>query len=217
MLDHVRRNGVAYLALFVALSGTTYAAVNLPAGSVGSKQLRKHAVIRGKLARGAVTKATLAKGAVTKTALATGVAVAGPRGAKGDPGARGAVGPTQGFASQLIAGAAPSATPDATFDERSVKTATAGRLFVFLRGSFREACTAGTVVKLGIYLDDSPVPASGAPIGVDTNTEVSIWGLTGVVAAGTHAIAIKGDCTGGNRTDSSESTDAALAAIVLGG
>jgi hypothetical protein len=38
---HVRRNGVGYLALFVALSGTSYA---VAAGSVGSRQIRDNSV-----------------------------------------------------------------------------------------------------------------------------------------------------------------------------
>jgi hypothetical protein len=54
LLTHVKHNVVAYLALFVALGGTSYAAVNLPAGSVGSKQLRNGAVTNAKLARGSV-------------------------------------------------------------------------------------------------------------------------------------------------------------------
>ncbi len=43
-LQHARENLVAYLALFIALGGTSYAAVNLPAESVGSKQLRNHSI-----------------------------------------------------------------------------------------------------------------------------------------------------------------------------
>jgi hypothetical protein len=42
--QHVRGNAVAYLALFVALGGTSYAAVNLPAGSVGSQQIKNHSI-----------------------------------------------------------------------------------------------------------------------------------------------------------------------------
>lgn len=44
LLGHARRNAVAYLALFVALGGTSYAAINLPAGSVGTRQLQNHAI-----------------------------------------------------------------------------------------------------------------------------------------------------------------------------
>jgi hypothetical protein len=42
--QHVRANAVAYLALFVALGGTGYAAINLPAGSVGSRQIKNHSI-----------------------------------------------------------------------------------------------------------------------------------------------------------------------------
>ena len=43
---------VAYLALFIALGGASYAAATLPAGSVGTKQIRPHAVTLPKLAIG---------------------------------------------------------------------------------------------------------------------------------------------------------------------
>ena len=46
---------VACLALAISLGGTGYAALKLPANSVGTKQLRKGSVTNGKLARGAVT------------------------------------------------------------------------------------------------------------------------------------------------------------------
>jgi hypothetical protein len=44
LLSHVRHNVVAYVALFVALGGTSYAAVSLPRGSVGSPQLKNHSI-----------------------------------------------------------------------------------------------------------------------------------------------------------------------------
>ena len=37
----MRHNVVAYLALFVALGGTSYAAIRLPANSVGARQIKK--------------------------------------------------------------------------------------------------------------------------------------------------------------------------------
>ncbi len=52
ILGHLRSNAVAYLALFVALGGTGYAAVRLPAGSVGNRQLKNHSVTPIKLDRG---------------------------------------------------------------------------------------------------------------------------------------------------------------------
>ena len=48
-IGHLRANAIAYLALFVALGGTGYAAVSIPAGSVGTRQLRNGAVTAGKL------------------------------------------------------------------------------------------------------------------------------------------------------------------------
>jgi len=41
---HIKGNAVAYLALFVALGGTGYAAVELPPGSVGASQIRNHVI-----------------------------------------------------------------------------------------------------------------------------------------------------------------------------
>lgn len=56
---HIRSNAVAYVALFIALGGTGYAAVNLAPGSVGTRQLRDGAVTTKKLANGAVTPGKL--------------------------------------------------------------------------------------------------------------------------------------------------------------
>jgi hypothetical protein len=48
-IQHLRGNAVAYLALFVALGGTSYAALRIPAGSVGAKQLKNHSIMPVKL------------------------------------------------------------------------------------------------------------------------------------------------------------------------
>jgi hypothetical protein len=44
VVRHLRGNAIAYVALFVALGGTGYAAANLPAGSVGAQQLKNHSI-----------------------------------------------------------------------------------------------------------------------------------------------------------------------------
>jgi hypothetical protein len=48
-IAHFRGNVIGYLALFVALGGTSYAAANIPANSVGTRQLRNGAVTPAKL------------------------------------------------------------------------------------------------------------------------------------------------------------------------
>ena len=50
-LTFIRHNAIALTALFVALGGTSYAALSLPAGSVGTRQLRNHSVTPIKLDR----------------------------------------------------------------------------------------------------------------------------------------------------------------------
>jgi hypothetical protein len=44
LTQHLRANVIAYLALFVALGGTSYAALALPAGSVGARQIKNHVI-----------------------------------------------------------------------------------------------------------------------------------------------------------------------------
>lgn len=56
---------VACTALIIALSGTGYAAIRLPAKSVGTKQLRTGAVTNSKLARSAVTGRKVGPDALT--------------------------------------------------------------------------------------------------------------------------------------------------------
>ncbi len=78
VISHVRANTVAYLALFVALGGTSYAASNLPANSVGNRQIRNHSIDPDKLnpryIRGSIR--------IWASVAASGRAVAGGRGVK---------------------------------------------------------------------------------------------------------------------------------------
>lgn len=54
-LRHLRSNAIAYAALFVALSGTAYAATQLPKNSVGAKQLKKQSVNAAKVKKNSLT------------------------------------------------------------------------------------------------------------------------------------------------------------------
>jgi hypothetical protein len=53
-LTFIRHNAIALLALFVALGGTSYAAFSLPAGSVGARQIKNHAITPVKFDRSAI-------------------------------------------------------------------------------------------------------------------------------------------------------------------
>ena len=53
-LTFIRHNAIALAALFVALGGTSYAALSLPAGSVGSRQLKNHSITPIKFDAGSI-------------------------------------------------------------------------------------------------------------------------------------------------------------------
>jgi hypothetical protein len=116
LLAHVRRHAVGYVALFAALGGTSYAAVRLTPGSVGTQALARGAVTHAKLATNSVDGRNVADGSLTLSDFrpgtlkpakgdagsdgvrgATGLSgdrgPAGPAGPAGAPGAAGAAGP----------------------------------------------------------------------------------------------------------------------------
>jgi hypothetical protein len=65
-------NVISMIALFVALGGTTYAAVSLPKNSVGAKQIKKRAV-RGKhINKNAVSASKIQANAITGAKVADG-------------------------------------------------------------------------------------------------------------------------------------------------
>jgi hypothetical protein len=78
LLRHVRSNAVAYVALFVALGGTGYAALRLPANSVGNRQIQNGAITPVKIDRHLITGSVRAWAEVS----ASGKLVAGEGGPK---------------------------------------------------------------------------------------------------------------------------------------
>ena len=65
-------NVTASIALFAALGGTSYAAIKLPAKSVGSIQIKTSAVTKSKIAAGAVDATKVRNGAITGADIAAG-------------------------------------------------------------------------------------------------------------------------------------------------
>ena len=79
-MHFLRNNSIAIIALFVALGGTSYAAIALPKNSVGTAQLKKNAVTTAKVKNGSLVKADFKAGQLPAGAQ-------GIQGPKGDAGA----------------------------------------------------------------------------------------------------------------------------------
>jgi hypothetical protein len=97
MIDRIRArlsyaNVMATVAVFIALGGSSYAAITLPRNSVGSKQLRAGAVASSEIKNRSIRTTDVAPSA--RNALRGQVGPQGPAGAQGATGPRGPAGPT---------------------------------------------------------------------------------------------------------------------------
>jgi hypothetical protein len=96
IIGHLRGNVVGYVALFAALGGTSYAAVNLKPGSVTSAAIARGAVTHSKLAAGSVSERNLVKHSLTAAVFKSDALklMTGANGNNGPAGATGLVGVT---------------------------------------------------------------------------------------------------------------------------
>jgi hypothetical protein len=96
ILAHARANAVAYAALFIALSGTSYAVTRPPANSVGSGQVRDNSLtgrdIRDRSIKARDIDAKTLAGLAGDAGPQGPAGATGPQGPKGDPGAQGPAG-----------------------------------------------------------------------------------------------------------------------------
>jgi hypothetical protein len=86
---HLRANVVGYVALFIALGGSSYAAVRLAPGSVHASAIAKGAVTHSKLATNSVRSGNIANGTLGSADFKSGTFL---QGLKGDAGASGSSG-----------------------------------------------------------------------------------------------------------------------------
>jgi hypothetical protein len=89
LLSHLKHNLVAYVALFVAIGGSSYAAVQLTPGSVRTRALAARAVTHSKLANNSVTSQNVANHSLTRADVARGLVRRGARGPAGPAGRNG--------------------------------------------------------------------------------------------------------------------------------
>jgi hypothetical protein len=206
MTGHLRRNAVAYLALFVALGGTSWAAVTLPRNSVGSAQLKRGAVKSPDVGRGAVTSRAIRNRTIQRQDLAANVlttgpagpvGAAGPAGAPGAPGPTGpsgAPGPTEG---QSVDGSSATAG-NLHRDPATVTTSRAGRLLVSKSvTSMSASCGGGTTPVFFLELDRKRIRGTTFSTSVTINAPTFVGVTSDVVPAGTHTVEIGIDCEGG--------------------
>lgn len=72
MSGFIRRNAIALLALAVALSGTAYAAIELPNGSVTGPMIKNNAITSSKIAKDTIRANDISTGGVKGNEIANG-------------------------------------------------------------------------------------------------------------------------------------------------
>lgn len=222
VLGHLRANVVAYVALFVALGGTSYAALKLPAGSVTRRVIRDNSITSTKVKDFSLRAVDFGSGQLP-------AGPAGPRGSAGERGLTGPAGPPGGNGGPGAPGAAfgvlmpGSATP--TADPTSADLASvaldppaAGRLFAFGHAaSLTATCASGAPVA-GLYLDGVPVPGTGRAIAQSTPTAVQFAGISAAADDGSHNLAIRVACGDASALVGSPtiSDERSLGAVLIG-
>jgi len=87
LFRYAAQHHLALLALFIALGGTSYAAMRLPANSVTTREVKNHSLLAKDLKRGQLA------GARGRRGVAGPRGSTGPKGPTGDGGPRGTTGP----------------------------------------------------------------------------------------------------------------------------
>ena len=235
MLAYVRRHHIGLLALFIALGGTSYAAVKLPRNSVGAQQIRAGAVKEGKLAKGVRTKLEQ-RAAAGATGPQGAPGPAGPKGDAGPAGVQGATGPAgpqgeqgpQGVPGPTSGGVGGTNTTivlpagSAVAGGTSVTLTQPGKVLVMLMGTFSVGCTsAGDCAReITATVGGTTVPGAFATVksdaGVNAEQTINAAGILTNVPAGTHDVRIASRNTGPSNSNGSKG-DVRIVAVALGG
>jgi hypothetical protein len=212
-------NVIATLALFVALGGSSYAAVQLSRGDVKTKHLARGSVTSAKVKNRSLVgrdfkRGLLRAGPAGPQGPQGSAGPQGPRGVAGPRGIQGEPGPTQG-ATSSNASAAPSASFENTHVTHAVTTDEAGRLFVYGKALLNVDCSAGSP-RTGLYVDDVAVAGTGLTHNSNTDFYVSTAGVSEELPAGNHSVVLASDCPAGNWTGTTRNYQS-VSAVVLGG
>ena len=183
---------VACTALLFALTGAGYAAGVLGPNTVGTKQLKKNAVISTKVKNRSLLAVDFKAGQLPRGAQG----VPGTPGTNGAPGAQGPPGPTFGVA-DTTGNVPPAVAGSFLVRTLNVTLPTTGNLLVMGRVRSTTTCGAGSCTAVyGLYVDGNPIPASAArqPSAASTTSpwdNVAVFGLAPNLAAGLHAVTMR--------------------------
>lgn len=158
-LRYLRAHHLGLLALFVALGGTSYAAVSLPRNSVGTSQLKNNAVVSAKVKDHSLLARDFKRGQLPR----------GPRGLqglKGDTGSQGPKGDTGPKGDAGLPGPAGSARAWAEVNAGGVSLAP-----TFKTGKV-QGFTAVTNPSTGMYC---LTPAAGIDPGTSSAVVSPLW------------------------------------------
>jgi hypothetical protein len=212
-IGHLRSNAIAYVALFIALGGTAYAAKALPKNSVGTKQLKSNAVTGPKVKNGSLKVIDFKSGQLKPGAKGdkgdTGPqglqglqGEKGKQGDKGSPGSGSGVPIVQNSGTPAAQGLPPDA-PDVITNRDTAFTTTAEKSTVIVSGfaSVDFNCSGGSCTNTGgLYLDDARVPVPGSLVNGATTTQsgavVNTIGRIADIGPGQHHIALAFKKTG---------------------
>lgn len=187
LVGHLRSNAIAYVALFIALGGSAYAATALPKNSVGTKQLKNNAVTGPKVKNGSLQLIDFKSGQLQPGDKGD-KGDTGPQGLQGQPGQPGAkgdkgdTGPGAGTPLGLNEGddtvqGKPPEPPNVTTTRDTTFTTTAAKSFVISSGFAQVdfTCVVGAQCnsKSGLYLDGTGVPGT-----VLSNSAISSGGTS---------------------------------------
>jgi hypothetical protein len=178
-------NLMATVAVFIALGGTTTAAVlitgkNVKNGSLTGADIKSRSIGSIDIKDGDLLAKDFKPGQLPVGATKGPTGDTGPQGLKGDVGAQGATGPEGAKGDQGVPGApsliyaqvkpgvpgAPPASPETTFPVLPFTLPSSGKVSVAGFGEATGSCPSGggnCVFESGLYLDGVPIAGSNRP------------------------------------------------------
>jgi hypothetical protein len=207
---------IACIALLFAMTGAGYAAGMLGPNTVGTKQLKRNAVISSKVKNRSLLAVDFKAGQLPRGAQG----VPGTPGANGAPGAQGPPGPTLGIA-DTTGNVPPAVVGSFLVRTLNVTLPTSGSLLVVGRVRSSTTCAAGSCnAAYGLYVDGNPIAASAArqPSVASTTSpwdNIAVFGIAPNLAAGPHAVTMR--VAGEGTWSVINFPDSQLTTVMLGG